>query len=237
MKKLTVKIALGMAVAALITTGGTAGAAGNMSAAVQQMQTEMMQQAAPSMASSVVMNGMMPGPAMDMASQQASTDSSGSQQMDLLQIVEESIQTLPAQQRNQLAKQMTDGRKLLLPEQAVPSLTDQEREELARSMVSRNLPLLKEINGQKDSGVIDPDPAINTIMKKIQERIFKDSYANIAQNGQNTYRALMQPQVVQRMINNIRPWEFPTRFKGKMIPVLLPTISEQVSAQMQDGAK
>ena len=223
MNKMTSKVALSMAIAAIALTGG------NASAAQQMQQNNPMAQAmqiGPSIASSM-MNGMPPG----------ASSGSTSQQVNLTEVVGQAIHALPSQQRDQLATQMTGGRQLLQSGQGFSSLNPQELEQLTRSMIGGNMPLLRELNGQTDKEKIEPDAAATQVMGKIRDQIMQDSYTNISQYGQNTYRTLMQPQVVQRMINNIRPWEFPTRFKGQMMPILSPKMGEQIQAQIQEQQK
>jgi hypothetical protein len=55
----------------------------------------------------------------------------------------------------------------------------------------------------------------------------------------NTYRQSIQPQMVQSIISNLRPWDFPDHFKGVMMPLMVGHVSDQIKAQqvnfMQEG--
>ncbi|MCI5145035.1 MAG: hypothetical protein D3923_05770, partial [Candidatus Electrothrix sp. AR3] len=179
MKKVTIKIALGMTVVALALASGNVSAE-NLSSSTSTLQEiqggEAINQMALSLASSAM--NMVPG---SPAPQPGVASDPKSQQVDLKEIVGEAIHTLPAQQRDKLTEQMIGSRKLLLHEDGTSALTQQDREQLSRSMISRNMPLLKELNGTTDKGTMDPDAAAAEVMGKIRDQIMKDSYANISQ--------------------------------------------------------
>jgi hypothetical protein len=110
---------------------------------------------------------------------------------------------------------------------AMQSLSQLDRDQLATGMVGRNVPQLME-GGMGDISI---NGTVGQVMEKVREQMFQDIHAGISQFGQTNYRPYMQPQIVQSMISHIRPWEFPNRFKSRMIPVLSPKMAEQIKEQ------
>jgi hypothetical protein len=101
------------------------------------------------------------------------------------------------------------------------------------------------------------DPALlqtvdETIMKMREETIkeqfakmsLKDQLPNKMMGGMSqyasaAYRTAIQPYAVQGMMNLIRPYEFPAKFRGMMMPAMVPVLSSQIKEQqlkfMQEG--
>ena len=110
---------------------------------------------------------------------------------------------------------------------AMESLSSLDRDQLAQGMVGRNVPQLME----GEMGDISITDTVGQVMTKVRDQMFQDIHASISQYGQTNYRPYMQPQVIQTMISAIRPWDFPNRFKSQMIPVLSPSVGEQIKEQ------
>lgn len=62
---------------------------------------------------------------------------------------------------------------------------------------------------------------------------------NMYQYASTAYRQNIQPQMVQVIIGNMRPWEFPDRFKQAMMPQMVSQVSANIKQaqlqQMQEG--
>lgn len=62
---------------------------------------------------------------------------------------------------------------------------------------------------------------------------------NMYQYASTAYRQNIQPQMVQVIIGNMRPWEFPDRFKTAMMPMMVSQVSANIKQmqlqQMQEG--
>ncbi len=110
---------------------------------------------------------------------------------------------------------------------AMESLSQLDRDQLAQGMVGRNVPQLME----GEMGDISITDTVGQVMTKVRDQMFQDIHASISQYGQTNYRSYMQPQVIQTMITAIRPWDFPNRFKSQMIPILSPSVGEQIKEQ------
>jgi hypothetical protein len=112
--------------------------------------------------------------------------------------------------------------------QAIQAMPQQQRDQLAAEMAGQNLSLLQQGNA-----------VASQLRDKVRDQIMKDRYAGISQVAPTKFRSSVQPMMVQQMIGNIRPWEFPGKFKSVMMPPTINLISGQVKPQqlghMQDG--
>lgn len=74
-------------------------------------------------------------------------------------------------------------------------------------------------------------PLKNELPGKMMNNMYQ--YASIA------YRQNIQPQMVQVIIGNMRPWEFPNRFQTAMMPMMVSQVSANIKQmqlqQMQEG--
>ncbi|CAK8723864.1 MAG: hypothetical protein CDV28_10932 [Candidatus Electronema aureum] len=102
-------------------------------------------------------------------------------------------------------------------EQAVQNMPQQQRDSLAQQMTTQNLTLLQQGSA-----------AASQIRTKVRDTIMTDRYKNISAMAPNLYRSNIQPQMVQTIISNIKPWELPNRFKSKMMPMIVGQVSNQI---------
>ncbi len=102
-------------------------------------------------------------------------------------------------------------------EQAVQNMPQQQRDQLAGQMTQQNLSLLQQGSA-----------AASQIRAKVRDTIMMDRYKNISAMAPNLYRSNIQPQMVQTIISNIRPWELPNKFKSKMMPIIVGQVSSQI---------
>ncbi|WP_417909037.1 hypothetical protein [Candidatus Electronema sp. PJ] len=111
-------------------------------------------------------------------------------------------------------------------EQAVQNMPQQQRDSLAQQLTQQNLGLM-------------PQAAAAKIRAQVRDTILMDRYKNISAMAPNLYRSNIQPQMVQTIISNIKPWELPNRFKSKMMPMIVGQVSNQIKTPqigyMQDG--
>lgn len=84
----------------------------------------------------------------------------------------------------------------------------------------------------------------DTMRKQYEAMPLKDELPgkmmnNMYQYASTTYRQNIQPQMVQVIIGNMRPWDFPNRFKEAMMPKMVSQISTNIKQmqlqQMQEG--
>jgi len=98
---------------------------------------------------------------------------------------------------------------------------------------------------------------VDEIVRKMQQETMQQQYAtmplrnelpgmmmnsiynNMYQYGSSNYRPVLQPQMVQAVISQMRPWEFPDKFKQMMMPNIVNQVSSQIKntqlQQMQEG--
>ncbi|CAK8723868.1 MAG: hypothetical protein CDV28_10931 [Candidatus Electronema aureum] len=94
---------------------------------------------------------------------------------------------------------------------------------------------------------------VDEMIRKMQQETMQQQYAamplknelpgkmmnNMYQYASTAYRQNIQPQMVQVIIGNMRPWEFPGKFKQAMMPSIVPQVSNQIKQiqlqQMQEG--
>ncbi len=111
-------------------------------------------------------------------------------------------------------------------EQAVQNMPQQQRDSLAQQLTQQNLGLM-------------PQAAAAKIRDQVRGTILMDRYKNISAMAPNLYRSNIQPQMVQTIISNIKPWELPNRFKSKMMPMIVGQVSNQIKTPqigyMQEG--
>lgn len=73
----------------------------------------------------------------------------------------------------------------------------------------------------------------------LKERMPNTMVASMSQYAATAYRTAIQPYAVQGMMSQIRPYEFPAKFRGTMMPSMVPILSSQIKEQqlrfMQDG--
>lgn len=104
---------------------------------------------------------------------------------------------------------------------------------------------------------LDFDPqtlqTVDDMIRKMQKETMQQQYAsmplknelpgkmmnNMYQYASSAYRQNIQPQMVQVVIGNMKPWEFPDKFKKAMMPQIVSQVSSQIKniqlQQMQDG--
>ncbi len=93
---------------------------------------------------------------------------------------------------------------------------------------------------------LDFDPAtlktVDELIIKMQQETMQQQYEamplrrelpgkmmnNMYQFASNTYRQNIQPQMVQAVVSNMRPWEFPNKFKQAMMPSVVGQMSGQI---------
>jgi phospholipid N-methyltransferase len=51
---------------------------------------------------------------------------------------------------------------------------------------------------------------------------------NMYNYASNAYRQNIQPQMVQAVVSNMRPWDFPNKFKQAMMPSVVKQMSSQI---------
>lgn len=101
----------------------------------------------------------------------------------------------------------------------------------------------------------DPETlqAVDDIITQMQQETMRRQYEamplkdelpgkmmnNMYQYASTAYRQNIQPQMVQVIIGNMRPWEFPDRFKTAMMPQMVSQVSANIKQmqlqQMQEG--
>ena len=104
---------------------------------------------------------------------------------------------------------------------------------------------------------LDFDPqtlqTVDDMIRKMQKETMQQQYAsmplknelpgkmmnNMYQYASSAYRQNIQPQMVQVVIGNMKPWEFPDKFKKAMMPQIVSQVSSQIKniqlQQMQEG--
>lgn len=109
------------------------------------------------------------------------------------------------------------------------------------------------------AGALDFDPqtlqTVDEMIRQMQQDTMRQQYAamplrnelpgkimnNMYQYASTAYRQNIQPQMVQVVIGNMRPWEFPDRFKQVMMPQIVSQVSGQIKdiqlQQMQEGIR
>lgn len=204
--KMTFGVAFGMAVVAgFVTAARSASAAHNA-----------MDRVSWNIASSVA-DGVAAAPPTGAAPAYAETRRS------LPEMIGQVVQSLPEQERDRIADQMAARHiQLLGQQQGLQRLSPEERNQLATAMVSRSLPLLQESSGGKDSG------AEGKLMEKVRDKVMKDVSGDIARHNQALCRPIIQPHLVQGIIDTIRPAEIPGRVQLSTIPMFTPKIIAQV---------
>ncbi len=77
------------------------------------------------------------------------------------------------------------------------------------------------------------------VKNELPNRMMNSIYNNMFQYGQNAYRPVLQPQMVQAVIGQMRPWNFPNQFQQQMMPQIVAQVSGQIKGiqlqQMQQG--
>ena len=194
MIKMAVKLALGIAAIGLAATGGAlaGGTSSSMPSSVQDMQANTMSGMISEISQNVTSNiGM-----LSMPNEQLAGDTPT---LDLRQMIEQAISSLPEQQRDQLATEMASQNLSLLGGNSIPS----------------------------------------QVRVQVRDQIMMDRFNNISKAAPTIFRSGIQPMMVQSMISQIRPWEFPSRFKSTMMPVVVGKISNQIKMPqleyMQEG--
>ncbi|CAK8714319.1 hypothetical protein GCAAIG_03675 [Candidatus Electronema halotolerans] len=119
-----------------------------------------------------------------------------------------------------------DIRKMI--EQAVGNMPNQQRTQIADQLTQQNLSMMQQ-----------GAAAANQIRNQVRNTIMTDRYKNISSMAPNLYRSNIQPNMVQTIIGNIRPWELPNRFKNQMMPKVVEQVSGQIKMPqinfMQEG--
>ena len=77
------------------------------------------------------------------------------------------------------------------------------------------------------------------IKTDLPNRMMNSIYNNMFQYGATAYRPVLQPQMVQTVIGQMRPWDFPNKFQQQMMPTIVAQVSSQIKGlqlqQMQQG--
>ncbi len=102
-------------------------------------------------------------------------------------------------------------------QQSLQAVSSGQRDQFAQGIASQNLSLLQGNNSI---------PA--QVRVQVRDSIMTDRFNSISQAAPNAFRNGIQPMMVQSMISNIRPWEFPSRFKNAMMPNMVNQISQQI---------
>lgn len=112
--------------------------------------------------------------------------------------------------------------------QAITSMPQQQRTQISEDLTKQNLSVMQQ-----------GAAAANQIRNQVRDTIMTDRYRSISSMAPNLYRSNIQPQMVQTIIGNIRPWELPNRFKGIMMPQVVEQVSNQIKMPqisfMQEG--
>jgi hypothetical protein len=112
--------------------------------------------------------------------------------------------------------------------QAITSMPQQQRSQISEDLTRQNLSMMQQ-----------GAAAANQIRNQVRDTIMTDRYRSISSMAPNLYRSNIQPQMVQTIIGNIRPWELPNRFKSKMMPQVVGQVSGQIKMPqinfMQEG--
>jgi hypothetical protein len=97
------------------------------------------------------------------------------------------------------------------------------------------LELIDELFAQMRQETIQEQYAHMPLRAEMPGRMMETMY----QYASNTYRQSIQPQMVQSIIANLRPWDFPDYFKGTMMPLMVGRMSDQIKQEqvnfMQEG--
>ncbi len=101
--------------------------------------------------------------------------------------------------------------------QVVDSIPDEWRNEIGKKLVEQNLALLYQ-----------GKTAASRIRVQVRGRILQDRFNTISGIAPNVFRGNIQPAMVQNMVTNINPWQFPGRFKNNMMPNMVKQISSQI---------
>ena len=263
MKKVVIGFTLGIGLA----VAGFAGSAAAAGSSIQDMQQQMMNNMANQMSNSMqqqMMGGVqkqmggstmpmgpmamggsamsMPGPsgmdsnsmanmannmANSMANSMASSMMSGVSQQVSANIGMDNLWQPNADQQAQSSPAPTlDIRQMI--EQAVGNMPNQQRTQIADQLTQQNLSMMQQ-----------GAAAANQIRNQVRNTIMTDRYKNISSMAPNLYRSNIQPQMVQTIIGNIRPWELPNRFKNQMMPKVVAEVSGQIKMPqinfMQEG--
>ena len=263
MKKAVIGFTLGIGLA----VAGFAGSAAAAGTSIQDMQNQMMSNMANQMSASMqnqmmgnVQNQMtgsampmgpmggsamsMPGPsgmannnhsmasmannmANNMANSMANAMMSGVSQQVSANIGMDNLWQPNADQEAMSSPAPTlDIRKMI--DQAIGNMPSQQRSQIADQLTQQNLSMLQQ-----------GAAAANQIRTQVRNTIMSDRYKNISSMAPNMYRSNIQPQMVQTIIGNIRPWELPNRFKSQMMPKVVEQVSGQIKMPqinfMQEG--
>lgn len=230
MKKTTLNFALGMAVAGLIMTGASASAFGQ-APSVREMQNDMMMQTMGEVSRNVAsqMAGQMPSssmggqmaPTTGMITQMAQAGMNQAQTGGYGGMMGGQQQSWPNQTQQQqwpsssMPPMQVDLNRVV--GQAIQSSSSQGQfDQGAQGMAGQNL------------GQLSRNSSISRIRNDVRNQIMVERVADISRLGQNTFRRVIQPQAVQSMINQIRPWEFPSRFQNSMMPNMIPSVSGRI---------
>lgn len=77
------------------------------------------------------------------------------------------------------------------------------------------------------------------VKNELPGQIMNNMYNNMYQYASSNYRQAIQPKMVQVIISQMRPWDFPDQFKQRMMPDIVAQLSGQIKApqlqQMQEG--
>jgi hypothetical protein len=77
------------------------------------------------------------------------------------------------------------------------------------------------------------------VKNELPAQIMNNMYNNMYQYASSNYRQAIQPQMVQVIISQLRPWSFPDQFKQRMMPDIVAQMSNQIKGpqlqQMQEG--
>jgi hypothetical protein len=112
--------------------------------------------------------------------------------------------------------------------QAITSMPQQQRSQISEDLTRQNLSMMQQ-----------GAAAANQIRNQVRDTIMTDRYRSISSMAPNLYRSNIQPQMVQTIIGNIRPWELPNRFKSTMMPQVVEQVAGRIKMPqinfMQEG--
>ncbi|WP_417909035.1 hypothetical protein [Candidatus Electronema sp. PJ] len=78
-----------------------------------------------------------------------------------------------------------------------------------------------------------------SIKSELPSRVMNNMYNSMYLYASSTYRQAIQPQMVQVVVGQLRPWELPGKFKQRMMPDIVAQVSSQIKdsqlQQMQEG--
>jgi hypothetical protein len=215
--KMTPKVIGMMVVAAFLAAAGSATAVQTLP---DNMMNDMREEVSRSISSSL-MDTVVANPPTEAASSTVSPE----MQLSLAQLVSQALQSLPEEDSDKITTKMAARHIYLMERQkGLGALTPEEADQLATTMAAQEMPWLREFIGEKESGAKFPNP----LTEKVREQIMNKITDDIASHNQSVCRPLVQPHVVQGMIKQIRPWEFPSRVQLNTIPMFTPKIIKQV---------